>query len=112
MKGYSRMKEDGQSRSVAEIFADMAAIGAFLPGSVRASTDRRRNAKGEVVAYEAQPIFTYRAGNGRHRCKRIPKSSFEVVKALVGNYRRFKALLAELEWAMVEAHLPGSKKNG
>ena len=106
------MKENEQQRNVADIFADMAAIGAFLPGSVRASRDRRRNAKGEVVVYEAQPIFTYRVGKGRHRCKRIPKASFKRVKALVENYRRFKALLAELEGAMVEAHLPDSKKNG
>ena len=106
------MKENEQRRNVAEIFADMAAIGAFLPGSVRATRDRRRNARGRVVVYEAQPIFTYRVGKGRFKSKRIPKEAFVRVKALVGNYRRFKALLAELEGAMVEAHLPGSKKNG
>ena len=105
------MEENEQRRNIADIFADMAAIGAFLPGSVRPSKDRRRNAEGRVVVYEAQPIFTYRVGNGRYKCKRIPKAAFKKVKALVENYRRFKALLAELEGAMVEAHLPDSKKN-
>ena len=105
------MNEKEQRRNVAVIFADMAAIGPFLPGSVRATKDRRRNAQGRVVVYEAQPIFTYRVGKGRHKCKRIPKEAFGRVKTLVENYRRFKALRAELEGAMVEAHLPDSKKN-
>lgn len=105
------MKENEQRRNIADIFADMAAIGAFLPGSVRATKDRRRNAQGRVVVYEAQPIFTYRLGKGHHKSKRIPKEAFGRVKTLVENYRLFKALLAELEGAMVEAHLPDSKKN-
>lgn len=104
------MREKKQQRNVADIFADMAAIGPFLPGSVRTSKDKRTNKKGEVVVYEAQPIFTYRIGRGRYQCKRIPKDAFPQVKALVENHHRFQSLLSELEAAMVELYLADPEK--
>ena len=44
-------------------------------------------------------------GERRRKDKRIPKSSYGLVKELTENYRRFTALLRELNEAMVEAYL-------
>ena len=108
------MESNGKHRSVAGIVSEMAEMvsgGAFLPGSVRRSKDRRRNAAGETVAYDAQPIYTFSMGGSRLE-KRIPKEAYGRVLKLTGNYRRFKGLLRELEAAMVAEFLPGSKKYG
>ena len=108
------MEEQARQARIAQIFSKMAQIGPFLPGSVRRSRDKRRNAKGEEKVYEGQPIFNYAVAKGqrRRKDKRIPKSSYELVKRLTENYRRFMALLRELNEAMVESHLPDGKKNG
>ena len=105
------MKANGQHRNVAEIVSEMASIGAFLPGSVRRSRDKRTNAAGKTVVYEAQPIYTYSMGS-RRLVKRIPKEAYGRVLKLTENYQRFKALQRELEEAMVAQFLPDSKKNG
>lgn len=105
------MKASEQHRNVADIISEMASIGAFLPGSIRKSKDRRRNAAGETVVYEAQPIYTYSMGR-RRLVKRVPKQAYARVLALTENYRRFKELQRELEEAMVAQFLPDSKKNG
>lgn len=108
------MQEQARQARIALIFSKMARIGPFLPGSVRRSQDKRRNAKGEVKVYEGQPIFNYAVAQGqrRRKDKRIPKASYELVRRLTENYRRFTALLRELNEAMVEAYLPDDKKNG
>lgn len=107
------MQGQAQQARIARIFSAMARIGPFLPGSVRLSKDRRRNAKGEIKVYEGQPIFNYAVAQGgrRRKDKRIPKSSYGLVKELTENYRRFTALLRQLNEAMVEAYLPDDKKN-
>ena len=107
------MEGQAQEARIALVFSKMARIGPFLPGSVRRSRDKRRNAKGEVKVYEGQPIFNYAVAEGRKRRKdkRIPKEAYETVKGLTENYRRFTALLRELNEAMVEAYLPDDKKN-
>ena len=67
------MQEQAQQARIALIFSKMAQIGPFLPGNVRRSLDRRRNAKGEVKVYEGQPIFNYAVANGeRRRCGSAP----------------------------------------
>lgn len=108
------MEEQAQQARIALVFSKMAQIGPFLPGSVRRSQDKRRNKKGEIRVYEGQPIFNYAVAKGerRRKDKRIPKASYELVKRLTENYRRFTALLRELNEAMVEAYLPDDKKNG
>lgn len=107
------MQGQAQQARIALIFSKIARIGPFLPGNVRLSKDRRRNAKGETKVYEGQPIFNYAVAQGerRRKDKRIPKSSYGLVKELTENYRRFTALLRELNEAMVEAYLPDGKKN-
>ena len=94
------------SKPFADILARIAAIGPFLPGSVRKTSDKRRNAAGEPVVYEGQPLFNFRGKDVR-----IPKAAYEEVKRRTENYKAFQALVAEFEEAAVRAWLPkGSKK--
>lgn len=102
------MENKSPEARIALLFSEMAAVGPFLPGSVRRSLDRRKDAQGHVRVYEGQPILNYRVGN-RRKDKRIPKEAYPRVKELTENYRRFETLRRQLEAAMVEAHLPGDK---
>ncbi len=89
-----------------DILARIAAIGPFLPGSVRKTSDKRKNAAGETIVYEGQPLFNFRGKDVR-----IPKAAYAEVKQRTENYRRFQALVAEFEEAAVSAWLPkGAKK--
>ena len=45
--------------TAASVLAEIAAYGAFLPGSVRKTTEKRMRKNGKVKVYEAQPIYTY-----------------------------------------------------
>ena len=103
------MKNQPPEARIAEIFDQMSRTIPFLPGSVRRSTDKRRNAKGETKIYEGQPIFNYAVG-GKRKDKRIPKESFERVRQMTLNYKRFKELEAQLQQLLVDAYLPDVKK--
>lgn len=103
------MQQKNPEARIAEIFDQMAQTMPFLPGSVRRSMDRRKNAKGETKTYEGQPIFNYAVGKKRVD-KRIPKEAFERVRQMTLNYRRFKELVSELQGLLVAAYLPDGKK--
>lgn len=105
------MGKNTNEARIALIFSKLAQVGPFLPGNVRKSIDRRKTANGEIKDYEAQPIFNYAAATGKRKDKRIPKNSYALVKRLTENYKRFSALLRELNEAMIEAYLPDVKKN-
>ena len=45
--------------TTASVLAEIAAYGAFLPGSVRRTKEKRVRKNGKVKEYEAQPIYTY-----------------------------------------------------
>lgn len=96
-------------RTMARILADIAEVGPFLPGSVRKDKRKHVNKKGETVEYDVQPRLNYRVGNKR-KDKRFPAEAYGRVVKLTQNYKRFKALVWELEEAAVREHLPGAKK--
>ena len=101
--------DDKKHRTMARILADIADLGPFLPGSVR--KDRRRYVRkdGTVAEYPTQARLNYLCG-GRRRDKRIPAAAYRRVLELTRNYRRYKALVAELEEAAVRENLPDAKK--
>ena len=103
----------GKKDTTASVLAEIASYGAFLPGSVRKTTEKRVRADGKVKVYEAQPIYTYTdAASGRQKSKRIPKAAYEWVLELTLRYRGVKRLFARFEAAAVAENLdPGSKKS-
>lgn len=104
------MENAKNGRDVAAIVADMASLGPFLPCSLRkGGVQRHRNKAGELVEYKAQPRLNFRVG-GKSVDKRIPFAREEEARELVGNYRRFKALVRELEKAQLREWLAGGKK--
>ncbi len=99
-----------KTRTSGEIFAEMAALGPMLPGSVRRTTQKKAT-KGGVKTYASSPIYTYPDPAGRgQRSKRIPSGLFEEVKALTENYRRYMRLEREFLAAQMRENLPGPKK--
>ena len=99
--------------TTASVLAEIAAYGAFLPGSVRRSRERRTLKSGETRVYEAQPIYTYTdPSTGRQVQRRIPKAAYEHVRDLTARHKGMKRLMARFEAAAVAENLdPGSKKN-
>ena len=99
--------------STASVLAEIAAYGAFLPGSVRKTKEKRVRKNGEVKVYEAQPIYTYTdAASGKQRSKRIPKAAYGRVLGLTRKYKGMKRLIARFEAAAVAENLEdGPKKN-
>ena len=99
--------------TTASVLAEIAAYGAFLPGSVRKSTEKRTLKDGRVKEYEAQPIYTWTdPETRRQRCRRIPKSAFGRVRGLTQRYKGLKRLMARFEAAAVAENLDdASKKN-
>lgn len=97
-------------RTMAAILADIADLGPFLPGSVRKDHRKYVNKRGETVVYEVQARLSYPVDRGKFKDKRFPAKAFERVRKLTENYKRFRALVAELEEAAVREYLPGSKK--
>ena len=105
------MKTPKNGRSVAAILSDLASLGPFLPCSLRkGGVQRHRNKAGELVEYKAQPRLNFRVG-GRPVDRRIPFAREDEARKLVGNYKRFKALVRELEQARLREWLAGGKKN-
>lgn len=104
------MKTQQTGRPVAAILSDLASLGPFLPCSLRkGGVQRHRNKAGELVEYKAQPRLNFRLG-GKAADKRIPFAREAEARRLVGTYKRFKALVRELEEAAVREHLPDAKK--
>ena len=99
--------------TTASVLAEIAAYGAFLPGSVRKTTERRSLKSGKVKVYEAQPIYTWTDPEGRRqKCRRIPKAAFKKVRELTLRYKGMKKLMARFEAAAVAENLDAvSKKN-
>ena len=99
-------------RPLSEILFDIANLGPFLPGSVRkGGVQRHRNkkGKGEMIAYKTQPLFNYSDGT-RRIDKRIPLAMYNQVKDLTENYKRFKALILEIERLQVYQWVEETKK--
>ena len=102
------MKE--KTRTSGEIFAEMAAIGPMLPGSVRRTSQKKATRSG-VKTYGSSPIYTFPDPGGKgQRSRRIPAELFDEVKALTENYRRFRRLEKEFLAAQMRENAPGSKK--
>ena len=99
--------------TTASVLAEIAAYGAFLPGSVRKTTERRSLKSGKVKVYEAQPIYTWTdPETGRQRCRRIPKAAYKHVRDLTLRHKGMKKLMARFETAAVAENLDSdSKKN-
>jgi hypothetical protein len=99
--------------TTASVLAEIAAYGAFLPGSVRKSTEKRTLKDGRVKEYEAQPIYTWTdPETGRQRCRRIPKAAYKHVRDLTLRHKGMKKLMARFEAAAVAENLDSdSKKN-
>ena len=99
--------------TTASVLAEIAAYGAFLPGSVRRTTEKRNLKSGKVKVYEAQPIYTWTdPETGRQRCRRIPKAAYKHVRDLTLRHKGMKKLMARFEAAAIAENLdPGSKKN-
>lgn len=99
--------------TTASVLAEIAAYGAFLPGSVRKTTEKRIRKNGKVKVYEAQPIYTYAdATSGKQKSKRIPKAAYGRVLDLTRKHKGMKKLVARFEAAAVAENLDGgSKKN-
>ena len=95
------------------ILAEIASYGAFLPGSVRKTTEKRKLANGKIKVYEAQPIYTHTdPSTGKQVQKRIPKAAYEHVFELTQRYKGMKKLIAKFDAAAIAEHLnPDSKKN-
>lgn len=106
------MKTPTSGRSVAAILSDLSSLGPFLPCSVRkGGVQRHRNKAGEPVEYKAQPRLNFRLG-GKSVDKRIPFAREAEARRLVARYKRFKALVRELERAQLREWLADGKKNG
>ncbi len=104
------MKTLQNGRPVAAILSDLASLGPFLPCSIRkGGVQRHRNKAGELVEYKAQPRLNFRIG-GKPVDKRIPFEQEAEARDMIGNYKRFKALVRELERARLREWLDGSKK--
>jgi len=99
--------------STVSVLAEIASYGAFLPGSVRKSWEKRRLKSGKVKKYEAQPIYTHTdPESGKQIQKRIPKEAYDRVRGLTLKYAGMKKLLARFEHAAVSENLDEpSKKN-
>lgn len=105
------MKIIEKGRSIAAILSDLASLGPFLPCSIRkGSVQRHRNKKGDLIEYKSQPRLNFRIG-GKAVDKRIPFEREEEARKLVGNYKRFKMLVQELEQAQLREWLLSGKKN-
>ena len=79
--------------TTASVLAEIAAYGAFLPGSVRKSREKRTLKNGKVKVYEAQPIYTWTdPATGKQKCRRIPKAAFKQVRELTLRYKGMKNL--------------------
>ena len=105
------MKTQQTGRPVAAILSDLASLGPFLPCSLRkGGVQRHRNKAGEQVEYKAQPRLNFRLG-GKAVDKRIPFAREAEARRLVGTYKRFKALVRELERAQLREWMAGGKKN-
>ncbi len=107
-------KDRKTTDTTAGVIAEIAAFGEFLPGSVRRTTEKRRSRKtGEVVVYEAQPIYTYTdPATRRQKSRRIPKEAFDRVRRLTERGRDMRRLLSRFEAAAVAENLDdASKKN-
>ena len=105
------MKTLQNGRPVAAILSDLASLGPCLPCSIRkGGVQRHRNKAWELVEYKAQPRLNFRIG-GKPVDKRIPFEQEAEARDMIGNYKRFKALVRELERARLREWLDGSKKN-
>ena len=106
---------EGRTDTVAEVLAEMAAYGPFLPGSVRKCTQKGRpRADGTRKTYPAPPIYTWPdPASGRQKCMRIPYGAFDKVRELTRRYagakKLFRRLLEAARREGLEAVL--SKKN-
>ncbi len=98
-------EEKKEPKSMSAILAQIAELGPFLPGSVRKTTCKRKNAAGQTVVYEGQPLYNFRGKDVR-----IPKAAYARVKAMTETHRKVEALLAELDEAAVAAWLPKGEK--
>ncbi len=99
-----------RKRTSGEIFAEMAAVGPMLPGSIR-RTWQRKATKSGVKTYGSSPIYTFPApGGGGQRSKRVPAGLFGEVKALTENYRKYMELEKEFLAAQLRENMPGRKK--
>jgi len=97
--------------TTASVLAEIAAYGAFLPGSVRKSREKRTLKNGKVKVYEAQPIYTWTdPATGRQKCRRIPKAAYGHVQDLTLRYRGIKELMARFEAAAVAENLDATPK--
>lgn len=100
-------------RTLPEILADISALGPMLPGSIRKTTQKKKDKNGNENIYESSPIYTYTdPETGKQRQKRVNKKLYEKICELIDNYSKFKILLKEYDEALVKAYYPdGSKKN-
>ena len=97
-------------RTSGEIFAEMAAVGPMLPGSIR-RTWQKKATKSGVKTYGSSPIYTFPAPGGRgQRSKRVPAELFAEVKSLTDNYRTYMRLEKEFLAAQLRENMPGRKK--
>ena len=97
--------------TMASVLAEIAAYGAFLPGSVRKTTEKRMRKNGKVKVYEAQPIYTYTdAASGKQKSKRIPKAAYGRVLDLTRKHKGMKKLISRFEAAAVAENLDGGEK--
>jgi len=97
--------------TTASILAQIAAYGAFLPGSVRKTTEKRTLKNGKVKVYEAQPIYTWTdPETGKQRCRRIPKSAYTTVRDLTLRHKGMQKLMARFESAAVAENLDFDSK--
>lgn len=97
--------------STATVLAQIGSYGAFLPGSVRRTWEKRTLKSGKVKRYEAQPIYTHTdPESGKQIQKRIPKEAYDRVRKLTLKYAGMKKLLARFEHAAVAENLDDSAK--
>lgn len=100
-------------RTLPEILAEISALGPMLPGSIRKTTQLKKDKNGNPVRYTSSPIYTYTdIESGRQRHKRVNPKLYERVKELTAGYAQYRKLLKEYDEALISANYPcGAKKN-
>jgi hypothetical protein len=97
MKGVEMSDVD---KKINAAFAQLATIGDFLLGSVRLTRAKYIKRDGTVSYHKAQPVFTYtEAESGKQKKLRIREESFDRVKQLIENgkkYRKAERMLCAL----------------
>ena len=117
MKNSPIEKGADKPRSSAEILAEMSALGAMLPGSIRKTFRTYHTKKRGDVRAEAQPIYTtWDPEKKRQVSRHVPRECFEEIRAMTLNYARYRELQRELDAALVRENTPAGgcalKKNG